>query len=173
MNNAAIKSIDKKLREIILEKSNLPCTNEHLFLSFCILNQENISPLNKYPFIYAFEYEIKFNEKIVGKGDLLLANINSDMLVVEVKYLTKSRGQSNRTKRTKARNKVYQQTIRYRDFIQAIHPESNVENFALTNDLLDNNKDLADKFKIFREQKKEKWFKRKKKQLPKKVTKNV
>lgn len=168
----AVKKIDKKLREIILEKCNLPCSNEHLLLSFCILNQESISPLNKYPFIYAFEYEIKMDNKIVGKGDLLLANMNFDLLVVEVKHLTKARGHENRVKRTNARNKVYEQTIRYRDFIQAMYPNSNVENFALTNDLLDNNKELADKFMIFKEQINEK-CNRKDQLYPEKIVNKV
>ncbi|MCE7743524.1 MAG: hypothetical protein GPJ52_00150 [Candidatus Heimdallarchaeota archaeon] len=168
----AVKKIDKKLREIILEKCILPSKNEHILLSFCILNQVDISPLNKYPFIYAFEYEIKMDNKIVGKGDLLLANMNFDLLVVELKHLTKARGYENRVKRTNARNKVYEQTIRYRDLIQAIYPNSNVENFALTNDLLDNNKELADKFKIFKEQIIEK-CKRKDQLFPEKIADKV
>lgn len=173
MNTTALKNNDKKMREIITELSNLPCSNEHLLLSFCILNQQEITPLNKYPYILEFEYALKVDNEIKGKGDLLLSDHRYNLLVVEVKYLVKESGKQNRSKRNTARNKVYQQAIRYRDILLKQYPDANIGNYALTNELIDNNQDLAERFKIFREQKKEKWFKRKEQLYPKRIANKI
>ena len=153
-NTRAYEENDTILRKQILESSNRKCRKEQLFLSFCIENQHEISPIKKYPFIVELEYEIIVKGLIKGEIDLLLTDGKGNFLIVEVKFLPEKGGQKNRVRKIEKRTKVYEQATKNQKLLQVELPNTPIECFALTNELLANNKELANKFKEFRRKKK-------------------
>lgn len=145
---------------MIVEQGNRPCSNEKLLIAFCIKNQSEIHSIAKYSYIMEYEYLIEPARPDKGRGDLLLSDGKSNLLVVEVKYLPYG-NKSDRSKRSKARKTVKEQTQRYCALIREKHPNSKVDSIALTNDLLKNTPGLVERFNVFMEKKKRLWNKRK------------
>jgi len=63
-------------------------------------------------------------------------------------------GQKNRVRKIEKRTKVYEQATKNQKLLRVELPNTPIECFALTNELLANNKELANKFKEFRRKKK-------------------
>jgi len=163
MSTKTIITNNNVLRSNISHRVNRPCTNELLFVAFCLENQNEFEKLRDYPFVTEYEYDLELDTKDASKGDLILTNDNSCFLIVEVKFLCEAKGKTAKTRKNKQRNKVKEQAQRYLKKFQDKHPDAKAESYALTNEILNNNEELKTKFNAFRTKRKENWKKRERK----------
>lgn len=79
--------------------------------------------LIEYPFIYAYEWEVKPGFSQYGKGDLIFSDANLNVLLMEVKELSPFSGRNQCVARTKTRKQVKMQTEKYMAAFKKLHPE--------------------------------------------------
>ncbi|MFW9924337.1 MAG: hypothetical protein ACFFDW_13725 [Candidatus Thorarchaeota archaeon] len=146
------KKTDKILRRKILQLGNSPCSDETLLLVFFIKYQKKISPLNKYPYIFAHEWEVNPGYSNFGIGDLVLADANGKLLVIEIKSLPESKNRTSKRRKTRKRQKVRCQVSYYHSCLQVKYPFMNIESCYLTNDFIACNPILQKLFMKFKEE---------------------
>lgn len=157
MKTNTYRHYNNVLRKSIRNRVSRPCNNETLFLAFCLENQEEIESIKDYPLVTDYEYDVEPGKTNSGRGDLILTDGENNYLIVEVKFLSENSGKTARTRRKTQKNKVYEQALNYKEKFQKKFPKAKVDCITLTNEILFTNKELAERFSSFREQKKKLW----------------
>jgi len=160
LNLKDIQSKNKTLRRKIRNNVNRPCSDETLLTAFFVRYQTKISPINKYPYLYKYEYEVVSGRSDFGKGDLIFTDGKNGFCIAEVKHLNNDSGRNARARRNTKRRYVRYQARYYKSWFQGKHPEENIESCYLTNDLFKRNYTLRCLFLKFKEQKELLWKKR-------------
>ena len=161
LNLESIQKNDKTKRRIIRNNSNRFCLDETLLTAFFVRYQKKISPINKYPYIFRYEYEVNPGYSNHGKGDLIFTDGKNNFCIAEIKSLTIESGTNQCNKRTKKRKKVKWQERYYKSCFQRENPTANVESCHLTNDLFKHNFELRRLFQKFKDEKEAIWRKKK------------
>lgn len=111
--------------------------NEFLLTKFLLTYQKQIDPLDKFPFIFAYEFPLHPEMTNVGKIDLILVDPQDNIprfLIVEVKYLQMKSGKTSRTSRTKKRRKVEEQADLYTKQFALLFPKAQIDAVCFTNE---------------------------------------
>ncbi len=124
---------DKVLREYITNRDW--DTNPEFQLVRQVVNGQITHELLKlHPYLYDYEWEMVEGRTDLGKGDLLLTNGRDSFLIVEIKFLDSDSGSTARTRRTKKRTKVIDQTFDFMVDFQKLHNDKKVFGLAITNE---------------------------------------
>jgi len=161
LNINELQGLDKIHRRIIRNISNRPCSDENLLTAFFVRYQKKIPPINKYPYIFRYEYEVNPGYSNHGKGDLIFTDGKNNFCIVEIKFLTEKSGRNYCVKRTQKRKKVRWQERYYKSCFQKKNPTDKVESCHLTNDLFKHKLELGRLFQKFKEEKEAIWRKKK------------
>lgn len=132
MNIGEIKYRDQVIRSYINNR-NWDKNNEFLLKRKLILNSLQLLP--KYPFVVEDEWEVEFGRSDSGLGDLIFTDGNGNFAVVEIKYIDKlNSGDTVSNRRTKKRQKVREQSIKYTDIYSKNNFVKSIKAFIFTND---------------------------------------
>ena len=88
----------------------------------------------KFPYVWAFEWQVNPGHDQDGKGDLVLTDGKNDFMVLEAKWLSQGVGKTYQSRRTHNRKKVKEQARTYRDVVQSKYSSCTVSAAILTND---------------------------------------
>lgn len=89
-----------------------------------------------YKYVYDLDWKADFPNGLFGRGDLVLTDGKGNFLVVEAKYIDPLEGKTMRTRRTKKRKEVLNQTQTYLEAFRKqnrLQPEA-VKGLVLTNE---------------------------------------
>lgn len=142
-------NLDRIWRDIINTIPIIDNMNEFLIIKFLVQNQEKIPIINRYPYIYGWEFPIDPKYSNLEKVDLILTDGKKSFLVIKAKYIDYTPENT-----TKQRNKLRKETInlavKFADKFKRIHPGYSVEPLSITNDDFEiDYKDLYQDYKTF------------------------
>lgn len=129
-----METLDTIWRNIIFTLPIVDNINEFLIMQFLLQYQQQIEPLNQYPYVYAYECPLNPYESGAGKIDLVFTSQAGDFLITEVKYLSDTSGPTARVKRRKSRRKVEEQAGHYEFVYKHLYPDKTVASCYFTND---------------------------------------
>ncbi|MFW9854688.1 MAG: hypothetical protein ACFFFG_06490 [Candidatus Thorarchaeota archaeon] len=138
--------MDNVWREVIFKIPIVDNINEFLLTKFLLTYQSQIDPLDKFPFIFAYEFPLHPEMTNVGKIDLILVDPNEKslhFLIVEIKYLQTKSGKTSRTSRTKKRRKVEEQADLYTKQFALLFPNAQINAVYFTNENIYSRKRLS------------------------------
>ncbi|WP_144051398.1 hypothetical protein [Geminocystis herdmanii] len=132
MNIDETKYRDKVIRTYIKNR-NWDKNNEFLLKQKLLLNSDQLLP--KYPFVVEDEWEVEFGRSDSGLGDLIFTDGNGNFAVVEIKYIDNlNSGDTASNRRTKKRQKVREQSVKYADIYSKNKFVKSIRAFIFTND---------------------------------------
>lgn len=102
-----LKKLDQIWRHIIFTLPVVDNMNEFLITKFLLKFQKKIDPLNKYPYIFGYEYPLDPAQSDKGKIDLIMVNNDDKYLITEVKYISDRNGPTARKKRNTQKKKSH------------------------------------------------------------------
>ncbi len=128
--------LDRRWRDII---DVLPVSNnmdEFLLVRFLVNHMHMFSQLERFPYIYAWEFPIDPRHTDQGVVDLIFWDGRSSALVVEVKSISDDSGRTAKTRRTKHRRDVQKQARDFATQFKRSHPTMDVGCWWFTNESL-------------------------------------
>lgn len=106
---------------------------EFLLKSELIMSRKTLMPM--YPYVVEDEWEVITGKSDEGMGDLVFTDGDGNFAVVEVKYLDKvSSGGTASSRRTKKRQKVKEQSVKYAQIYSKKEFVKSVKSFIFTNE---------------------------------------
>ena len=107
---------------------------EFLLKSELIMSSKTLMPI--YPYVVEDEWEVIADKSDEGMGDLVFTDGNGNFAVVEVKYLDlQSTGDTACSRRTKKRQKVKEQAVKYAEIYRKKKFVKSVKSFIFTNEM--------------------------------------
>ena len=98
------------------------------------MSSKTLMPM--YPYVVEDEWEVIADKSDEGMGDLVFTDGNGNFAVVEVKYLDLySTGGTASSRRTKKRQKVKEQAVKYAEIYRKKKFVKSVKSFIFTNEM--------------------------------------
>ena len=126
--------LDKIWREII---NSIPITynmEEFFIIKYIIKNQEKFSIIDKYPYIYGYNFPLDPRYPETGKIDLILTDGNNHFLAIKVKFFGKISDDAEEKKRKRERKELGKQTATFADKFKAAHPDHIVDSLEISDE---------------------------------------
>ena len=121
-----IKHKDKIVRNYLIGR-NWDKNKEFLLIQQIIKGKKIKNYLNKFHYIYDYEWEVVYGHNNFGKGDLVLTDGKENFLIIECKYIDLSdTGSTARAKRRKKRRHLEEQILKYISAFKRKHPEAKI-----------------------------------------------
>ncbi|PWI47109.1 hypothetical protein CEE45_13310 [Candidatus Heimdallarchaeota archaeon B3_Heim] len=154
LKRSEYRKLDRRWREIIYKIPIVDNINEFILIKFLLHFQTQIKQIQKFPFVFAYEFPIDPEMSNKGKLDLILVNQDKnrvEYLIVEVKYLQNRTGPTSRESRRRKRRKVEQQSSINRIKFQALFPKAIVNSIFITNESFSQVRNLHQEYGDFAE----------------------
>ncbi|MFX1450520.1 MAG: hypothetical protein ACFFCM_06745 [Promethearchaeota archaeon] len=126
--------LDKLWREVI---NSIPITSnveEFFLIKFIIQKQEKFPIINKYSYIYGYNFPLDPRYPETGKIDLMLADGNNHFLAIKVKFFGKISADTEEKKRKKERNELGKQAATFANKFKAAHPDHIVDSLEISDE---------------------------------------